>query len=135
MSDLTIDDLAADEGATVESGGGSGDDGDAAEWIKEVFDRLDEKGVIDAYLQQQMGADPDALADEAPAVDAAPADDAADAGVGTDLDADTVATFGKIVIDQYGDVPISQVVKAAESDPEAVEEAINAALGAGGASA
>jgi hypothetical protein len=131
MSDLTIDDLAADEGATVESGG-SGDGGDTAEWVTDLIDRLDEKGVLDALIAQQVGADPEALAAEAPAVES---DHAADAGVETDLDADTVATFGKIVIDQYGDVPISQVVKAAESDPEAVEEAIDAALGAGGASA
>jgi hypothetical protein len=131
MSDLTIDDLAADEGATVESGG-SGDGGDSAEWIGDLIDRLDEKGVLDALIAQQVGADPEALAGEAPEVES---DHAGDAGVETDLDADTVATFGKIVIDQYGDVPISQVVKAAESDPEAVEEAIDAALGAGGASA
>jgi hypothetical protein len=128
MSDLTIDDLAADEGATVESGG-SGDGGDSAEWVTDLIDRLDEKGVLDALIAQQVGADPEALAAEAPAVEADHGGaDAAEAGIG----ADDVARIGKVVIDQYGDVPISQVVKAAESDPEAVEEAINAALGAGG---
>lgn len=124
MGELTIDDLAADDGASTDDGGGSG--GDTADWVGDLIDRLDEKGVLDALVAQQVGLDPSEAV--APEPDAGGADAAADAG-GADLDAATVATFGKLVIDNVGDVPVSEVVKYAESNPETVERMIDAATG------
>jgi len=116
MTDITLDDLAADQAAEQDD-----DDGDSAEGVARFLDkwaeRLDEKGMLDAFLAKQMDMDATDIN----------TDDGGEQG--DELDADAVATFGKLVIDNVGDVPMSKVVKYAESNPQMVNQMIKRATG------
>lgn len=132
--DVGVDDLLSDE-ATIVADDGDGGDGDdsTAEFLEKVFDTLDERGYLDAMVTQQLDLDgqnanvPSEVAGSEGGGDPT----ASEGSPVDDLDADTVATFGKVVIDEMGDVPISKVVKLAESNPEMVDQAIQHAVGGG----
>jgi hypothetical protein len=123
-TDLTIQDLAADGDAGGSSDDGGGDGG--GEWMVDLFDRLDDRGVLDLLIAEQFDVDPSAVADgpvEDVETDATP-----DPAGGDALDADTVARAGKLVIDTLGDVKMSQLVKLAEKNPEKVDRLIRQGL-------
>jgi len=122
MTDYTLDDLVRDAtpDGSDDSGGGdsgsSGDDGGGLEWVGEVFERLDERGFIDAYMSEQLDIDPgEATADVS--------------GDPDDLAADDIAAIGKQVIDHMGDVKISKIVRMAETNPQTVDKLIQAHTG------
>lgn len=117
MTDITLEDLAGSGGGTDEQdadGGGGG-----GEWVGKLFDRLDDKGYLDAIIAQQFDVD----------TDMTQPDETADDGETGSIDAETVAQFGKMVIDQVGDVPMSEVVKYCESNPAVVNNIIQQATG------
>ena len=122
MTDLTLDDLAApDEGNDGSTDTETTDDsGDGGEWVGRLFDRLDERGYLDAIIAQQF----DVPMNDESNIDP---DDSTDSE-NDSLDAGDVAQFGKLVIDNVGDVPMSQVVKYAENNPDVVDRLINKAM-------
>lgn len=119
MTDISFEDLAAEVGGDDEPEP-EPDDGDGGAWVKELFDRLDERGYLDAMIAQQFDLDPDA------GVEASPDGGAEGAA---DLGADEIARFGKLVIDNVGDVPVSTVVQYAEENPDTVDALVSRALG------
>ena len=125
MTDLTLDDLAngtTDDGSEPETTD-DGSDESTAEWANTLVERLDEKGVIDAVIAQQMGVDMNDT-------NRTPTDSSTDTDTEADvagLDAGDVAQFGKLVIDNAGDVSMSKVVEYAENQPELVNRLIQQA--------
>jgi len=119
MTDLTLEDLAASGGGSDDSGGSSSSsDESGGEWLVSLFDKLDERGYLDAYMAQQLDVD-------------VPTEVEASGGGGDgdgSLEAGDVAQFGKHVIDEVGDVPISKVVRFAETNPETVNQLIGQTL-------
>lgn len=124
MTDLTLDDLASpstnDDGDDVEATN-DGDSG-GGEWIDRLMNRLDERGYLDAIIAQQFDVN---MNDNA--VD--PGNDNSSTDTEDGLSAANVAQFGKIVIDNVGDIPMSQVVQYAENNPDVVDQLINRAMG------
>lgn len=103
---------AAAEEATEEAGTG--------EWLLEFTERLDDKGLLEPLLfgpenaGQSNGEVPAGRPDQ---------------GEGPpEINAETVASIGKKVIDTMGDVKISQVVIYAEENPEQVNRLIEQEL-------
>lgn len=128
MTDLTLDDLASPDGTDTEpEAQDSGTDDDSGgEWIGKLIDRLDERGMLDAIIAQQFDLDTSAMND----ANIDPDDDSTDAETdAAELDAADVAQFGKLVIDNVGDVPMSQVVQYAEGNPKVVNQLIQEATG------
>lgn len=119
MTDLKIGDISAGSSGETEASETSTDDGkDTGEWLVEIFDRLDERGLVEPVL---FG--PDSNINQTPSAEPPEQD-----GDGVDLDADAIADIGKTVIDTMGDVPISEVVKYAEQNPEQVNQLIEQKL-------
>jgi hypothetical protein len=119
VTDLTFEDLAAEVAGDDEPD--EPDDAGGGEWVREVFDRLDERGYLDALMAQQLDLDPGAAG-----VEATP--DGGGEGA-ADLGAEEIARFGKLVIDNVGDVPVSTVVQYAENNPDTVDALVTRALG------
>jgi hypothetical protein len=122
--EYTLADLAAD--AEVEPDDGGSDSGGSD--LVELFEFVDERVGLERMLMSQMdmGDLPEGAGDGAG--DGVPTDGARTDGGGSggaDLSAESIAQFGKLVIDEFGDVPVSKVVKFAESNPEQVNEAIS----------
>lgn len=117
-TDLTLADLAADDS----SDSGSGGSDDTGEWLGDLIDRLDERGYLDALITRQLDLDSQPMTD-----DTADGEVPAGENGGGDVDAEAVAQFGKMVIDQVGDVPMSTVVQYAENNPEVVDNLIQEA--------
>lgn len=124
MTDLTLDDLASPESSEPEpepeSSSSSSEKG--GEWIGRLMDRLDERGYLDAIIAQQFDVD---MTDSNQNVDPTGSTD----GENNTLDASSVAQFGKLVIDNVGDVSMSKVVQYAESNPQVVNQLISEAMG------
>lgn len=116
MTDLTLEDLS-----------GSGDDGDDSdgesgsnsEWVGSLIERLDERGYLDALIAQQLDVD---MTDTPAITD--DGDENSEQTTSGELDHETVAHFGKLVLEEVGDIPISQVVKFAEANPDQVDNLI-----------
>lgn len=131
MTDISLKDLSAGEvaqdpqkakAATEAAGEAAEAEKGTGEWLSEVIDKLDEKGLIepilfgpDSNISQESSPDQAANVDpkEAPA----------------EIDAEQIAKFGKLTIDYVGDVPISEIVKLAEEEPEKVNQLIETQLG------
>lgn len=123
MTDLTISDISAGNSAETDTSGGetaTEDEKSTGEWLVEIFDRLDERGLVEPVL---FGPDSN-ISKQTP--DGQPAEQGG--GDGMELDADAIADVGKTVIDTMGDVPISEVVKYAEKNPEQVNQLIEQKL-------
>lgn len=140
MTDLTLEDLvsepepASTEVATeaVEAVETTASDEAGGEWLLELWDRLDDKGMIEPLLfgpeagqqgpreQAQPQHDPNPIEEENSLSEETEASQD-----GSDLDADDLAQFGKMVIDYSGDLKISEIVKMAEREPETVNMMIN----------
>lgn len=127
MTDLQLGDLSAGSSGTAEAAAdaaqeAAGDGKGTGEWAMEIFDRLDDRGLLEPML---FGPDSNISKQE-------PSDQGGDGeqGGGVDLDADAIADVGKTVIDTMGDVRISEVVKFAENNPEQVNQLIEQKMGA-----
>jgi hypothetical protein len=131
--DVTVDDLLSDETTIVSDDADDDGDDSTAEFLEKVFDTLDERGYLDAMVTQGLDLDGEAANVPNEATGGGSGGDPTSGGGVTadDLDAGTVATFGKVVIDEMGDVPISKVVKLAESNPQMVNQAIQHAVSGG----
>lgn len=132
-SDVSLDDLKADQDAAL--GGDDDSDDSTAEFLEKVFDTLDERGYLDAMVAQQFDLDgvqsgTGETGDVPAAVDPDGGDPTGAASAG-EVDAEAVARFGKLVIDNMGDVPMSKVVKIAESNPQTVNQVIQQATQGG----
>lgn len=126
MTDLTLEDLANPVSSSESSDGeAESESGEStAEWVDKLFDKLDEKGVVDAYIESQLGLnDIDMSNSDKPSIEG---DSDGESG-GIDLGAGDIAHFGKLVIDNVGDVSMSTVVQYAESNPEMVDKLIQKA--------
>lgn len=125
MTEISLGDVsnlgeqAAEEAATEAAGEVAAGDENTGEWMMELVDRLDDKGLLEPILFGKDGAIPDA--------DASVADQAGEGGGeggSKQFDADTLASIGKKVIDQAGDLQISQIVQLAEQHPDRVNAMI-----------
>lgn len=139
MTDLTLEDLVSTpepdptEVATeaVETVETTASDEAGGEWLLELWDRMDEKGMIEPLLfgpeAGQQGPREQAQPQHAnPIEEEQPISEETEASQdGSDLDADDLAQFGKMVIDYSGDLQISEIVKMAEREPETVNMMIN----------
>lgn len=126
MTDLTLEDLANPVSSSESSDGEpESESGEStAEWVDKLFDKLDEKGVVDAYIESQLGlGDVDMSNNDKPSIEG---DSDGESG-GIDLGAGDIAHFGKLVIDNVGDVSMSTVVQYAENNPEMVDKLIQKA--------
>lgn len=118
--EITIEDLAAE--ATTSSGGGkaakaaaeAAEDGDTGKWILELYERLEDDGMLQAIM---FG--PDAL--EPPGDAPAPDLDPEDVGGGPSIDAEVVADALEDVQQTVGDLRISQLVKLTRENPGLVD--------------
>lgn len=128
-TDISLGDLAAGAAEETASEGAASAAADAAtdestgEWAMKIFDRLEEKGLLEPIL---FGPDSNIKESQTPTSESQTSD-----GGESDrrpVDADEIAEIGKTVIDTLGDVPISEVVKHAEENPEQVNQLIDKKL-------
>lgn len=111
--EITLEELASG-GEAAEAAAEAAAEGEAGEWALELYERLQEDGMLQAILWG-----PDALPDgEAPA---APDAAALEAGAGPTVDAETVADALEDVKEQIGDLRISQLIKLTRDNPELVD--------------
>jgi hypothetical protein len=122
--DYDLSDLQADASAEPESGGESGESGDS---FLKALQYIDSRVGLDRLAAAQ-GIIPEQAVESAGDV---PATDGSGDAERPPLTASSIAQFGKILLDQQGDVSISQVVKFAESHPDRVNQAIAQAVGDG----
>lgn len=129
--EITIEDLAAE--STASSGGkaakaaaDAAEGGDTGEWILELYERLEDDGMLQAIM---FG--PDALEppEDAPDVDTAAADLADESG-GVDVDAEVVADALEDVKDTVGDLRLSQLIKLTRENPGLVDNLLEEHLAA-----
>lgn len=120
MSDLSIEDLKAD----MEEQNDSAEDSGGGEWISDLVDKLDDRGYLDPLIQHSLGVD------GSPTTGASNVEPVETDGGGesSGISAGDVSKFGTMVIDSVGDVPMSQVVKFAEDNPEQVNQLIEQAM-------
>ena len=134
MTDISLGDIAADTATNeatktaaketakeVATGGGS----DTAEWMFKLVDNLEQRGYLGPLLFGPDGVKELQGAAPAPAGEQA----AAPAGGGTEIDAESIASIGKEVIDHVGDRKLSEVVAMCEQRPEQVNMLIDQKLG------
>lgn len=125
--DIQLGDIAA-SGASEAAGGAAeaaveeAAEQSTGEWLKDMTELLDSKGLLEPLL---FGPDSNIQQVESTPTDAGGDVEAADG----DLDAEAVAEIGKTVIDTFGDVKISTLVKAAEQNPQQVNQLIEQKLG------
>lgn len=112
MTDLELSDLADNNDTDT------GDDSGGNEGLSRIADYMIENGYLDAMMAEQFGAN----MTQQPSNPGGGGDSSDDSG--GDLDSEAVAKFGKQVIDQVGDVPMSTVVQFAENNPEQVDALI-----------
>jgi hypothetical protein len=134
--DYTLADLAADADLADADESGSSSN------LLDTVQYLDENGYLQQLLAasnlgpngggKQPGSDGPMNAEQARAAvggEQLPSTDGGQKDSAPSLDADNIAQFGKLVIDEFGDVPVSQVVKIAEANPGQVNQAIQQQLG------
>jgi hypothetical protein len=103
--------------------GGDPDEQGSGEWVVELVDRLDEKGMLDAIL---FGPENAAKLDQGNAPERSVEQDGDGEPIDADaIDADAIASLGKKIIDTAGDRKISEIVYMAEQRPEQVNQLIN----------
>jgi hypothetical protein len=121
--EYTLADLAADaEVDTSDDGDSGGSD------LVELFEFVDDKVGLERMFMQSAdlgGGDGSAPAEVPARTDGAGAEGDAGGAGGPELNADNVAQLGKLVIDEFGDVPVSKVVKFAEANPSELNAAID----------
>jgi len=128
-NDYSLSDLAADAGVSpdsdAESSGGS---------MLDAMRFLEDRGYLKQILAaSDMGGQIGETNADAQAIDTMEnTDTPTDSGDNVELDAQTISQFGRLVIDEFGDVPVSQVVKFADSNPDQLNQAIHDQLGDGG---
>lgn len=130
--EITIEDLAAE--ATSSSGGEkaakaaaeAAEDGDTGQWILELYERLEDDGMLQAIMFGPDALEPPA---DAPANDLDPGDVDAGAG-GVDVDAEVVADALEDVQNTVGDLRISQLVKLTRENPGLVDNLLEEHLAA-----
>lgn len=132
MGDMTLDDLTSDSsnGSSSSSGGGSG-----GEWITNVIDKLDEKGILEPMIfgeQRSMDEiraenEGSAAADQAAQQQPTGGDTADAAAAAQQLDADQLKQVMLEVYDRTDMVPgldddpkLSDLIKLVDSSPEMV---------------
>lgn len=122
MTDISLGELAADtvdpNGDSSESSESSEDGKATGEFLLEVYERLDEKGLVEPIL---FGPDSNISQRDAEPVEQGGGEGDDD----PDLDAEVIADAGKTVIDTLGDVRVSELVKYAENNPEQVNQLID----------
>lgn len=128
MTDISMSDLAASSAGETASGAAeaaadAATDESTGEWAMKIFDRLEEKGLLEPIL---FGPESNISETQTPAGEGQTTEGGESGEVA--VDADQIAEIGKTVIDTLGDVPISEVVKYAESNPEQVNQLIEQQL-------
>jgi len=124
MTDISLSELApetATEAATETATEAAAEDGQSSsDFLLEIVDRLDEKGILEPAL---FGPD---KAQELNKENTQPVKSGDKSGSkDPKIDADKIAELGKKVIDSVGDVKMSQLVKYAEANPEEVNQLLN----------
>lgn len=130
LDSITFD--GDDSGGDRGGGGGDRGDGDggeqgSGEWVVDLVDRLDEKGMLDAIL---FGPENAAKLDQGNAPERSLEQDGDGEPIDADaIDADAIADLGKKIIDTAGDRKISEIVYMAEQRPEQVNQLISEHMG------
>lgn len=127
IDSISLTDDGPDTSDTSEASDPSGDGRGSGEWVVDMIDKLDEKGMLDAILFGPEGAAQLSGADSG--VERSDDGDGGEAIDADGLDADTIAQLGKQVIDTAGDRKISELVYLAENRPEKVNQLIQQNFG------
>lgn len=126
--EITIEDLAAESTASsgaeaAKAAADAAEDSDTGEWILELYERLEDDGMLQAIM---FG--PDALEPPEDAGDV-DADHAGEPG-GVDVDAEVVADALEDVKDTVGDLRLSQLIKLTRENPGLVDNLLEEHLSA-----
>jgi len=127
-SALGLRDLVADDEAEVDDGGGGS--GDLLDALQFLDDRVGIQRLLAASPHLDLDLDLDGV-EPASGDGTVPTTDGGQVGgtTGVEMNAGNISQFGKVVLDQYGDVPVSQVIQAVEANADEVNDQIAAAVG------
>lgn len=135
MSDYTLADLAEDAGQATATAGstGSSGGGEGGDWMLKLFDRLDEKGIVDQFMAAKVR---ELNGGDAPAP--APSKNIDPKSGGGSMDAEGVKSMMLQLYDYSDQIPglsedpkLSELIKLIDENPQTAQELIAEHMGGG----